>query len=191
MTFKRNIKNYAKYVNGNAGINYDNKKEEEMRTLKQIGLALLISLLLGFILWVASAFAEDDIYEKDDVLYIVGHSTQEQIATYGEYYEKRIVKREARVNAEIERIQALKEKQIVANAMRDYLIANSLPLREIADAIKGQRVSSYSMSSVGDINNNVTTNGGTNTTTIGDTTVSSTNTNRNVDRSSHTITNSN
>lgn len=68
----------------------------------------------------------DSVVEKNGVIYIVGNSTprerEDQLATY----RQRMEKREKQVQEELDRALAIRLKEIEAQAMLDYLLAEAL-----------------------------------------------------------------
>lgn len=102
----------------------------------------IVFLLIMFLSFnIVPSFAyEAEIYEKDGCVYIVGHLTKEEKAEQGRVYKERMTERGKQINAEIQREHEIEIEQIKAQAMRDYLIAQSMPLREVAEAIEKMRI---------------------------------------------------
>jgi hypothetical protein len=115
----------------------------------------------------------DSVVEKNGVIYIVGNSTprerEDQLATY----RQRMEKREKQVQEELDRALAIRLKEIEAQAMLDYLLAEALVYGNATRPqptefnIKGSRASAIANGgNVGNLSlqggtNNVTATGGT------------------------------
>lgn len=122
-------------------------------------------------------------YENGGCIYFIGDFTEKEIIMHQQKYEKRMTKRARQVDGEIQRKHEIEIEKIRAQALRDYLIAQDMPLREIADAMRNLKIrqnvnigdiTSSSSSSIGDITNtsssisegsNATGTGGTLTNT--------------------------
>ena len=113
------------------------------------------------------SFAEDTIYEKDGVTYIVGNPTPIERNNSLQNYVNRKEKREAQVQDEINRAQAIRIKEIEAQTMLDYLLAEALAYGNSRTApdnniyVGGSKSVAVSGSSLG----NVSLQGGANTVT--------------------------
>lgn len=120
-------------------------------------------------------------YEKDSCIYLIEYPTEEEKLAEQEYYKQRMIKREAQVNVEIERNHEIKLAEIKAQAMRDYLIAQSLPLKEVAEVIRNIKPT-RTWVNIGDISSNSSssaTGGQVTNTTNNDNVNINTNTNEN------------
>ncbi len=134
-------------------------------------ISLVIILLL---ICVSSVFAEDQIYEKDGCIYIIGNLIPEETQALEKYRQYRIVTRRIQVEREIERAHIIQIETIRADAIK-YGIEYQAQLEKEQEE---NAPKSYTFSNVSGYMypENIYENPGT-TVTIGD--VTNTNTNRN------------
>lgn len=113
-------------------------------------------------------------YEKDDCIYVVGNWTKEEKARQNMAYKERVATRTRQLEIESQQRHEIEIEEIKAQAMTDYLIAQGMPLREVAEATKNLKIrqsvnmgnfNSSSHLKIGDVsstsattNNNINTN---------------------------------
>ena len=105
--------------------------------MNKIMILLVVFLLISV---VPSFIYGAEIYEKDGCIYIIGNLTNKEKQTDLENYRQRMIKRETQINAGIQSRHEIKIETIKAQAMRDYLIAQTTPLREVADALRHLKI---------------------------------------------------
>jgi len=134
---------------------------------KLIRVLIIINILLSInsVVYAEVMSLRGEYYEKNGCIYLVGNLTEKELTADLEYYKERMSKRAIQVNAKLKRNQELKIETIKAQAMKDYLIAQSMPLREIADVLKETRVKQSVF--IGDVKSYSTSKGGNATATGG------------------------
>ena len=147
---------------------------------------IMILLMVFLLVKIVPSFAyESEIYEKEGCVYIVGHWTIKEKANQNRIYAERETIRNKQVGIEAQQRHEIKIEIIKAQAMRDYLIAQTTPLREIANAIRGIKIRQNvnigdvkNFSSVGNVTSSSNSEGGavsnTNSVTGGSATSNST-----------------
>lgn len=122
---------------------------------------------INLIAYGGMADLKGEYYEKDGCIYLFGNLTEEEKQADLENYKQRIAERTEQIDAEIQRNHDIKLAKIKAQAMRDYLIAQGIPLREVADAFRklkiGQNVVIGNITSASEGGDVSTTNSNTNT----------------------------
>lgn len=103
----------------------------------KIGITLIVILIITFICAVACGEEfKGSYYEKDGCIYLVGEWTESELIRHELNWQKRKEKIDNQVALEIKNMHEQRLAEIDAQAMRDYLIANSLPLREVSAAVR-------------------------------------------------------
>jgi len=155
----------------------------------------MIVLILIALLFCGSVYGEEinllglkgKYYENDGCIYFIGDFTEEELLIEQQKFEKRMEKLSKQFEIERQRKHELKIETIKAQAMKDYLIAQNTPLREIADAIKRIKIeqtitigdiTAQSYSSVGNVTSEGSNATATGTGGSGTSTTTNTNTNR-------------
>ena len=100
--------------------------------------ALFLSIFFIFN-FVNFSFAEDEIYEKDGVIYIKGNPTEEEKQMQSQYYRIRTLIRRQQIDEEIERAHELEIERIRAKAIKDYQDVYANQLMDLIRSLKGQK----------------------------------------------------
>jgi len=165
-----------------------------------IRMVVTILVIVGFLLIFGRGAKANELdlkgeyYEKDGCIYLQGNLTEKERLSEQEHYKQRMIERTRQVETEIQREHEIKIEIIKAQAMREYLIAQGMPLREVTDAIKRIRfnqsvnmgtIASQSSSSVGNITSTAYTGTITNSATGGSGTATTTNNNTNTNENTN------
>lgn len=138
-----------------------------------IGLKLFVIFLFGVMIGLGSIYicnAEElnlkgKYFEQGGCVYLIGKSpTQEETASEIENYKARLDERYEQIKFSQKLEHDITLAEINARAMRDYLIANGLPLREVAEAIKSRLPNNQSVW-IGDISSSSDSSVGNTTST--------------------------